>query len=77
MAALAKVGYNRVFDGGIDYEFFSPVRAEDALMASSMIKNIAERKGQEEKRVFVFTETTYTNQNGDLVAKLRQTFVYS
>lgn len=77
MDALAKVGYSRVFDGAIEYEFFSPVRAGDTLTASSMIKNIVERKGQEGKRAFVFTEITYHNRNGDLVAKVDQTFVYS
>ncbi len=77
MAALAKVGYSHVFDGGIEYEFFSPVRAGDTLTASSTIKNIVERKGQEGKMVFVVTEITYNNQNGDLVARVHQTFVHS
>ena len=77
MDALAKTGYSRLFDGGIEYEFFTPVRAGDTLMARSMFKNIAERKSQGEVRVFVFTETIYHNQNGHLVAKVKQIFVYS
>ncbi len=77
MSALAKVGYSRVLDSGVEYEFLSPVRAGDTLTASSTIKNIVERKGQGGKSVFMVTETTYNNQNGDLVAKVHQTFVYS
>lgn len=77
MAALAKVGYSRLFDAGIEYEFFSPVRAGDTLTAISIIKEIREREVRTGKMAFVFTETTYSNQDGDLVAKAQQTFVYS
>ena len=77
MASLAKVGYSRVFDGGIEYEFFSPVRSGDTLTASSMIKEIREREVRTGKMVFIITETTYNNQNGDLVTKVHQTFIYS
>ena len=72
---MAKAGYRRSVDGGIEYEFFYPVRAGDTLTASSMIKDIVEREGETGKLVFVITETTYTNQNGDLVAKVRGTSI--
>ena len=75
-AVLAEAGYSRVLDGGMEYEFFSPVRAGDTLVASSMIKDIVEREGKTGKMAFLFIETTYTNQNGDLVAKARQTTVH-
>ena len=67
--ALPKAGYSRILDGGAEYEFFTPVRAGDTLAASTMIKDIVEREGKTGKMTFVFIETTYTNQNGDLVAK--------
>ena len=72
IVALAKSGYSRLLDGGIQYEFFKPVRAGDTLTASSIIKDIVERGGQTGKTAFVITETTYINQNGDLVAKVRE-----
>jgi len=75
MAGLAKAGYSQTIDGGIDYEFFCPVRAGDTLSASSVIKDITEREDKAGKVVFMITETTYTNQNSDLVAKVRQIFV--
>jgi len=75
IAGLAKVGYSQTIDGGIDYEFFCPIRAGDTLSASSVIKDVTERKDSAGKAVFVITETTYTNQNSDLVAKVRQIFV--
>ena len=69
---LVEAGYSILLDGGIDYEFLKPVRAGDTLTASSKIKDIIERGGQMGKTAFVITETTYTNQNGDLVAKIRE-----
>lgn len=75
-ATLRKAGYGRVLDGGIEYEFFYPVRAGDTLAALPMIKDIVERKGRTGKMAFVITEITYTNQNGDLVAKARRTTIH-
>ena len=71
--ALEKAGYTNPagVDAGIEYEFFLPVRAGDTIAASAMIKEITEREGRTGKMVFVITETTYTNQNAEIVAKSR------
>ncbi len=74
--ALAQAGYSRTLDGGIEYEFFLPVRAGDTLFVTSEIKDIVERAGQESKLVFVITERTYVNQHDDLVARARATNIY-
>ncbi|MFC1976829.1 MaoC family dehydratase N-terminal domain-containing protein [Chloroflexota bacterium] len=76
-AALAKAGYTNpgAIDAGIEYEFFRPVRAGDTIASISMIKDIIEREGKTGKMSFTITETTYTNQNGDLVAKARGTMI--
>ena len=75
--ALSKAGYSNpgAIDAGIEYEFFRPVRAGDTITVSSMIKDIIEREGKTGKMAFITTETTYTNQNGDLVAKARGTSI--
>lgn len=74
--ALAQAGYPRVLDGGMEYEFFAPIRAGDTLAASSVIKEIREREGSSGGMVFLIMETTYTNQNGDMVAKARSTSIH-
>jgi acyl dehydratase len=74
--ALAKAGLGRVLDGGMEYEFFAPVRAGDTLTASSVIQDIVERTGQTGRMAFLFTETTYTNQDGETVAKARSTSIH-
>ncbi|MFC2036069.1 MaoC family dehydratase N-terminal domain-containing protein [Chloroflexota bacterium] len=76
VAALARAGYSRTLDGGMEYEFFRAIQAGDTLIASSMVKDIVAREGRTAKMAFVITETTYTNQNGDLVAKARGTTIH-
>ena len=76
-AALAKAGYTNPanIDAGVEYEFFSPVRAGDTLASLSTIKDIIEREGRTGKMAFIITEVTYTNQRGELVAKSRRTLI--
>jgi len=71
--ALMKAGYNQALDGGMDYEFFHPVRVGDTITATSLVKDIVERGSGDERAVFLFTETTYTNQNNETIAVSRMT----
>ena len=71
--ALSEAGYQQALDSGIDYEFFRPVHVGDTIKATSVIKDIVERSSGGEKAVFLFTETTYTNQNNETVAVTRTT----
>jgi len=71
--ALEKVGFTNpgLVDTGMEYDFFNPARAGDTITASQKLKDITEREGKTGKMVFFTIETTYTNQNGDLVGKSR------
>ena len=73
---MARAGYGRVLDGGIEYEFYLPVHAGDTLTALPKIVSISERETKTGKLIFSITETTYTNQNSDLVAKARYTLIH-
>ena len=75
VSALRQAGYTRLLDGGIEYEFFCPVRAGDILAVLSRIIRITGRETKSGNLVFSVIEGTYTNQSGDLVAKARQTFI--
>lgn len=76
MLALAEAGYPGILDSGIDYEFFLPVRVGDTLKSTVVIRDIRERKTEEGNVVFLVTDTTYTNQHGDDVAKTRWTTIH-
>jgi acyl dehydratase len=74
-AALARSGYPRILDGGISYDFFVPVRAGDTLIASPKVTGLTEKEGKSGAMVICDFETTYVNQNGNVVAKSYQTFI--
>jgi acyl dehydratase len=72
VAIIAQAGYPRVLDGGIEYEFFSPIPADDTLTAKSVIADIQEREGKTGKMILTILKTTYVNQDGNLVAEERK-----
>ncbi len=77
MTLLREKGYTNPggVDGGIEYDFFKPVQAGDTITTSSMIKDVTEREGRTGKMAFMVNETTFTNQDGEIVAKARSTTI--
>ena len=75
MTALINAGYYRILDGGIEYEFFLPVRAGDTLIASPKVKDVTAKEGKSGIMIMCTFETTFLNQNGDLVARATQTLI--
>ncbi len=73
--ALARGGFPRILDGGISYDFFLSVRAGDILIATPKVTGLSEKEGKSGAMIICNFETTYVNQNGDLVARARQTFI--
>ncbi|MBM3157272.1 MAG: MaoC family dehydratase [Chloroflexi bacterium] len=74
-AALARGGFPRILDGGISYDFFLPVRAGDIIVTSPKVTGLSEKEGKSGSMIICNFETSYVNQNGDLVAKSYQTFI--
>jgi len=75
-AAMVEAGYPALLDGGIEFEFMVPVRPGDILVAVPKIANIYDRETRAGKLAFGIIETSYTNQNGALVAVARQTLIW-
>jgi acyl dehydratase len=63
----------RTLNGGVEAEFFALARHGDRITAQSRYADIYEREGRTGKMVFIVTETTYTNQDGQVLAKIRNT----
>jgi acyl dehydratase len=55
--------------GGEELEFFRPVYVNDRVTVSGKIVNMSEKEGKSGTLVFVTSEFTYTNQDGELLAK--------
>jgi len=68
-----KSPFTRNLNGGSEYEFFKPIQAGDTITATGKIADIRERKGKMGTMLIVTNETTYKNQDGEVVAKARGT----
>lgn len=75
-AAMARAGFRRTLDAGIEYDFLLPVRAGDTLSATPRILSISEREARSGKMMFTVIETSYVNQAGAMAAQARQTFIH-
>jgi acyl dehydratase len=60
----------RVLHGEQEYEFLAPIHAGDVLTVVSRIADLYEKPGKRGGSMnFAVTETTYTNQRGEVVAR--------
>lgn len=77
MKITREAGYpsESLLDGGIEYEFFLPVRAGDTLTATETLKDARERSGKSGKILIFVVETSYLNQNGTRVATASATYI--
>jgi acyl dehydratase len=74
---MAKAGFFRAINAGMETEYFSPIRAGDTLVLTSEIVAIEEKEGKKGGKMMISTvETTVVNQNGDVVAKQRQSSIH-
>ncbi len=69
------IPYKRVLNGGTECEYFDTVCAGDVLTARSKISGFNEREGSMGPMLITSRETTFTNQDGQLVAKMYGTVI--
>jgi len=61
--------------GASDVEFGEPVRPGDVITTSKRVADVYCKEGKSGLLYFTVIETTFTNQNGELVARERATFI--
>jgi acyl dehydratase len=71
---LLKLDIARILHGSQSFEYFAPMVAGDTIRIESRIANIFDKKGGALE--FVDMESTFTNQDGVIVAKTIDTLVY-
>ena len=74
-AARFSIPYKRVLNGGTEYEYFDEVCAGDVLTSQTKISGFDERTGSLGPMLITTRETTYTNQEGKVVAKMYGTTI--
>ena len=65
------VPYRRVLNGGTEYEYLDDICAGDVLTATTKITDFEERSGSLGPMLITYRETSYKNQSGKVVAKMR------
>jgi acyl dehydratase len=71
---LLKLDIARILHGSQSFEYLAPMVAGDTIRIESRIANIFDKKGGALE--FVDMESTFTNQDGVIVAKTIDTLVY-
>ncbi len=69
------VPYKRVLNGGTEYEYLDTVCAGDVLTATTAITSFQERVASLGPMLITARETTYKNQEGKAVVKMRGTLI--
>jgi len=78
VGAVAEGGMLRILDGGIELNFYVPVRAGDTLVTYGKLADAREKETKSQgTMLFLIIEQKYLNQNGSLVAVARQTLICS
>jgi acyl dehydratase len=69
------IPYKRLLNGGTSVEYFEPVCAGDALTSRTRVTEFQEREGSIGPMLITYRETTYTRDDGIVVAKLYGTMI--
>ena len=62
---------SRILHGEQEFEHFKPIRPGDTLLCRGRISDIYEKSGKSGPMAFVVRETTITDSDNDVVAKVR------
>lgn len=74
-ARLVKCQLPNVLAGGSEVEHFIPVVIGDSVTVTGKLADVQEKMGKSGRLLFLIFERTYKNHRGELVTKVRQTFI--
>ena len=62
-------------NGGTEIDYYRPMKTGDRITTVAKLADVKEKTGKGGKMIFLFVEVTYTNQDGEGVARCRNTFI--
>ena len=80
MYRAGEIVYQFLGDGDVGFfagqaiESHAPIRPGDTLNATTKLKEVYAKTGRTGTMVFVVWETTFSNQNGTVVAEVEESF---
>ena len=65
------VPQKRGVNAGVDIEFFKPIKPGDVITGTAKVTEMDVKEGKSGQMLISATERTFTNQKGEVVAKMR------
>jgi hypothetical protein len=73
--ATADCPLKRILNGGNELEYFRPIRIGDTILVTAKLGRLRKMEGKEGTTLFMVMEVTYTDQDGGVVARGRNTYI--
>jgi hypothetical protein len=71
----ADIPLKRLLNGASELEYLKPIKAGDVISVAAKLTRLRQMPGAEGSTLFMFTEVTYTNQQGEVVVKGKNTYI--
>ena len=71
----AKTPLTRLLNGTSDLEYLQPIKIGDVISVTAKLTRMRQVGGKDGPTLFMFTETTYTNQRGEVAVRGKNTYI--
>lgn len=65
----------RVLNGASELEYIEPIKIGDTISVTATLTRLRQMSGQDGPTLFMFTEVTWTNQDGEVAVKGKNTYI--
>jgi hypothetical protein len=65
----------RLLNGASELEYLLPINAGDVISVTGRLTRLRQLEGKEGPTLFMFTEVEYTNQDGEVAVKGKNTYI--
>jgi len=65
----------RLLNGASELEYLRPIKAGDVISVTGRLTRLRQVEGKEGPTLFMFTEVAYTNQDGEVAVKGKNTYI--
>jgi hypothetical protein len=70
-----EIPLKRLLNGSSELEYIRPIKAGDIISVTGKLTRLRQVQGAEGPTLFMFTEMTYINQDGEAVVKGKNTYI--
>lgn len=71
----ADCGLTRLLNGSSELEYLKPIKIGDVISVNAKLTRLRQMGGKDGAMLFMFTEVTYTNQDGEVAVRGKNTYI--